>query len=172
MARKAAAKEVQTNESSLGDVVILYMKSSSHPYSLVNPRIVSVGEMKFVEGTQVTGRPGHRMEQKRTMVPFDNVASIIAFETEDDLWSEPQAKIVRPIEAGPVSPPLTSHEGPAERHRGGNPAGGGGASRRRRPRGGGRHPYGHGGGGGNFRQETDAQLQERYNARMEREFGR
>jgi hypothetical protein len=171
MARKAAAKEVETNESSLGNVVILYMKSSSHPYSLVNPRIVSVGEMKFVEGTQVTGRPGHRMEQKRTMVPFDNVASIIAFETEDDLWSEPQAKVVRTADpAVPNSPPLTSHEGPGERHRGGGYRGAG-DPRRRRPRGGGRGPN-NGGERNSSRHESDAQLQERYNARMEREFGR
>ena len=51
------------------------------------------------------------MEGKITLVPLENVASIIEFETEEDLWSEPQPKnLPLPIDESRQSAVLTSHE--------------------------------------------------------------
>lgn len=108
MAKKAAANK--KTETSIGEVVMVYTKSSSHWYALVEPKVSEIEGIKFIEGIQVTGKQGHRMERKKTLVPFENVASIIQFETEEDLWSEPQAKLIRQAEEGPQSPLLTSHE--------------------------------------------------------------
>lgn len=112
MAKKSATvKKSETKSAAkIGEVVMVYTKSSSHWYALVEPKVSDIEGIKFIEGIQVTGKQGHRMERKRTMVPFENVASIIQFETEEDLWSEPQAKLIRPTEEAPQSALLTSHE--------------------------------------------------------------
>ena len=74
----------------LGTVIMLYTKQSTHWFGIIEPEIVSISDTKFVRGKQVTGKEGHRMEGKMTLVPLENVASIIEFESEEDLWNEPQ----------------------------------------------------------------------------------
>ena len=73
-------------------LVALYTKSSSHCYALVQAEIVEIEGIKFLRGTQVTGKVGHRMEGKRTLIPFEHIGSIVEFASEDDLWSEPQPR--------------------------------------------------------------------------------
>jgi hypothetical protein len=95
----------------LGKAVQIYLKSSSHSISLADPKVVALGAASFVEGTQVTGKVGHRLEGKRTLVACDNIASMVEFASEDDIWSEPQSKLLRHtrVEEDP-SPVLTLHE--------------------------------------------------------------
>jgi hypothetical protein len=98
-------------EVSLGKAVQMYVKSSSHPIALSEPTMVRLGGLAFIEGTQVTGKVGHRLEGKKTLVACDNIASLIEFASEDDIWSEPQSKLLRntrPEEE--ASPVLTMHE--------------------------------------------------------------
>lgn len=123
MAKKAAAPK--KSSPTLGEVVMVYTKSSSHWYALIEPQITEIEETKFITGIQVTGKQGHRMERKRTLIPLDHVASIIEFQSEDDLWSEPQAKLIRPPEDElSQSALLTSHEQPKPTQGGGHQGGG------------------------------------------------
>ena len=100
-----------TPELNLGKAVQLYLKSSSHAVSLSDPKLVKVGDLTFIEGTQVTGKVGHRFEGKRTLVACDNISSLIEFASEDDIWSEPQSKLLRHARnEEDSSPVLTLHE--------------------------------------------------------------
>lgn len=103
----------------LGTVIMLYTKQSTHWFGITEPEIVSISDTKFVRGKQVTGKEGHRMEGKMTLVPLENVASIIEFESEEDLWNEPQPKnLPLPIDESRQSAVLTSHEqlAPIKKH--------------------------------------------------------
>ena len=108
--KPASKKSESKSESKLGEAVIVYTKSSSHWSALIEPKITEIEGLKFIDGIQVTGKTGHRMERKRTLIPFDHVASIIEFASEDDLWSEPQAKHIRAPEEESQTVLLTSHE--------------------------------------------------------------
>lgn len=114
--KSSAKKSVEPTASASSDVTLgkavqIYVKSSSHAISLVDPKLVKVGELSFIEGTQVTGKVGHRFEGKRTLVACDNVASLIEFASEDDIWSEPQSKLLRHTRNDEdTSPVLTLHE--------------------------------------------------------------
>lgn len=160
MAVKATtAKKITKTPVTLGNVVMIYTKSSSHGLALVEPKIVSIEGIQFVEGKQVTGRTGHRMEGKRTLVPFEHIASLVEFGAEEELWSESQPKHLRiPVDEKP-SAPLTSHEQPDPESRGG------GSSRHRNDRRRGR-------GGPPSNKGPDARFQERYDARLDRNFNR
>lgn len=110
MAAKTAATKKKADYT-LAEVVMVYMKASSHWYALVGPEIITVDGVKFIAGKQVTGKEGHRMEGRRTLVPFEHVASIIEFAAEDELWAEPQPKhLPAPVDTAQQSVPLTSHE--------------------------------------------------------------
>jgi hypothetical protein len=109
----AAAKKTiaaKKKKPALGEVVIVYSKSSSHWCGLSQPEIVAIEGIKFIQGTQITGKTGHRMEGKRTLIPLDHVASLVEFASEDDLWSEPQPKHMPAPEEARQSVVLTSHE--------------------------------------------------------------
>ena len=140
-----------------GEAVMVYTKSSSHYCALLQPKVVTIEGLKFIQGTQVTGKIGHRMEGKTTLIPFEHVASIIQFASEDALWSEPQAKLIRPVEDAEPSTILTSHE---------NPGNGNGHPQRNR-----HHNNRHGGGHRNNRpmRGHDARLQHRYDSRRDQE---
>jgi hypothetical protein len=107
MAKKSTAPTKKG--PAFAEVVMVYTKGSSHWYALVHPEIVTIEGLKFLAGAQVTGKDRHRMEGKRTLVPFEHVASIVEFQTEEDLWSEPQPRHI-PAPPVPQSPLLTSHE--------------------------------------------------------------
>ena len=116
-------------KATLGEVIMVYVKSSSHWYALVQPEIVSIEDISFIRGKQVTGKEGHRMEGRRTLIPLEHVSALVEFASEDDLWSEPQSKYIRPPEEERQGPVLTSHE----QLQGPQPGqGGGGRNRRRR----------------------------------------
>ena len=122
MVKKAAAKE--TPAATLGAVVMIYTKSSSHWTALLSPSIIEIEGYRFIEGTQVTGKVGHKMEGKRTLIPLEHVASITEFAAEEDLWSEPQPRHIRATEETAETALLTSHEQPhhkqpSRHHRGG-----------------------------------------------------
>ena len=107
------AKKIPTVKKlkpSLGVAVMVFSKSSSHSCALVNPEFVTIEGVKFIQGLQSTGKEGHRMEKKRTLIPFDHVASLVEFASEDDLWSEPQPRHLRLAEEQAPPAPLTSHE--------------------------------------------------------------
>ncbi len=107
----SGAAVVKSPSKGFGNVVMVYSKSSSHACALLNPEISTIEGLKFLSGTQCTGKEGHRMEKKRTHIPLDHVASIVEFLTEEDLWSEPQPRHLRIAEELPASNiPLTSHE--------------------------------------------------------------
>ena len=119
--KKAATKKTsstKSTEATLGGALLVLTKSSSHPIGLVDPKIVTIEEIKFIEGTQSTGKVGHRLEGKRTLIPCEHIASLVEFASEEDLWSEPQSKMIRPLEQlqdrGPV---LTLHEQGGHDHR-------------------------------------------------------
>lgn len=102
---------VVTPDFTLGRAVQIYVKSSSHAVSLTEPKLVKLGNLMFIEGTQVTGKVGHRFEGKRTLVACDNISSLIEFASEDDIWSEPQSKLLRNTRnEEDNSPVLTLHE--------------------------------------------------------------
>jgi hypothetical protein len=132
--KKSEEKTVIPPSAKLAEVVMVYMKASSHWYALVGPEIVTVEGVKFIAGKQVTGKEGHRMEGRRTLIPFEHVASLIEFAAEDELWSEPQPKhLPPPQDLSQQSVPLTSHEQPNNHNR--PPQGGqGGHHRGRRHR--------------------------------------
>ena len=134
MVKKATPTPKETPGTSLGEVAMVYTRSSSHWYGLQKPMIVEIEGTRFLEGTQVTGKVGHRMEGKRTLIPLEHVASIVEFATEEDLWSEPQPRHIRPPEEGVENTLLTSHEQPAHPHDRGPR--GGPHGRHRHPRGG------------------------------------
>lgn len=145
--KKVAAKKKP--EITLGKAVLVQTKSSSHSIGLGDPKIVVIEDMKFLEGTQVTGKIGHRLEGKRTLIPCDHVASLVEFPSEEDIWSEPQSKMIRPLEIEDRGPVLTLHEqggheqggqGHRHRHSGGGPNHHGRHHRRNRNRGGNRGP--------------------------------
>ncbi len=139
MATKKAApkKKSETKaEITLGRAILVQTKTSSHSIGLGEPKIVVIEEIKFLEGTQVTGKDGHRLEGKRTLIPCDHVASIVEFPSEEDLWSEPQSKMIRPLEIEDRGPVLTLHEQGGHEHRHGHPGGHSGGHS------GGRHHHG------------------------------
>jgi hypothetical protein len=110
---KAATKQAQPTEPAvnLGRAVQIYLKTSTHPTSLTEPKITKLGELTFIEGTQVTGKIGHRLEGKKTLIACDHIASIIEFASEDDIWSEPQSKLLRhALNEEDKTPVLTLHE--------------------------------------------------------------
>ena len=111
-AKKSTVKKVTEKKTkpTLGEVVMVYTKTSSHWYALTQAAIVEIEDIKFVCGTQVTGKTGHRMEGKKTLIPLEHVGSIVEFASEDELWSEPQQRFVRPVEETRQSVLLTSHE--------------------------------------------------------------
>jgi hypothetical protein len=151
-----AVKKTQKKqpEATLGQVVMVYTKGSSHWWALVEPKVVEIEQTKFIEGTQVTGKEGHRMERKRTLIPFDHVASIIEFAAEEDLWSAPQRQPKNvPTFEEPKNPLLTSHEQPGanpEKHKHGNRRG---RNRHRQKKG-----------------SSDARYQEQYDTMRNRNF--
>jgi|GEM_PF-5627251 len=114
-------------EITLGKAILVQTKGSSHSVGLGDPKIVVIEEIKFLEGTQVTGKVGHRLEGKRTLIPCDYIASVVEFASEEDLWSEPQSKMIRPHEMEDRGPVLTLHEQGNHEHRhgrqGGHPGG-------------------------------------------------
>ena len=112
--------------------MVVYNKSSSHWVALVNPEVVEIEGIKFIQGKQVTGKEGHRMEGRRTLIPLEHVASMVEFATEDDLWSEPQPKHIRPPDEMRQSAMLTSHEQLAQQQQKQQNQGGGGGNKRRR----------------------------------------
>lgn len=114
MVKKAALKEA--TGTSLGEVVMVYTRSSSHWYGFLKPVIIEIAGVRFLQGTQVTGKEGHKMEGKRTLIPLEHVASIIEFAAEEDLWSEPQPRHIRAPEEDQDNTLLTSHEQPHPRH--------------------------------------------------------
>ncbi len=123
--------------------------------------------MTFIEGTQVTGNPTHRFERKRTLMPFENVGTIVEFQTEEDVFSRPQPRNLPPLEDD-KSPVLTHHEQggkdyPPRGGGGGHRRGGGSGGPRRRGGGGGRH-----GGSGN----PDARFQQQYESPSDKNFNR
>lgn len=110
-AAKVAKAAPEEGEVKLGSVIMLYTKSSSHWYGMTEPEIVTIADTKFVRGKQITGKEGHRMEGKVTLVPLDHVASIIEFALEEDLWNESQPRnLPFPIDESRQSAVLTSHE--------------------------------------------------------------
>ena len=123
MATKKVASKKKNMEITLGKAVLVQTKSSSHSIGLGDPKIVVIEEMKFLEGTQVTGKVGHRLEGKRTLIPCDHIASIVEFPSEEDLWSEPQSKMIRPHEMEDRGPVLTLHEQGGHGHPGGHQGG-------------------------------------------------
>lgn len=164
MVKKTATKKEPKNTEmmpppSLGEAVIVHTKSSTHWMALVQPKVVTIEEIKFLEGVQVTGKIGHKMERKRTLVPLDHVASIVQFASEDELWSEPQPRNIRPLEEDKaVSPPLTSHEqNNQERHPPNN-------------RNNNRHQRNNRNGG--TRKGNDTRGQETYDSRRDKDFNR
>ena len=108
MAKKVST--VKKAKPTLGAAVMVFSKSSTHACALVGPEFVTIEGLKFIQGIQSTGKEGHRMEKKRTLIPFDHVASIVEFATEEDLWSEPQPRHLRLAEEQAPTAPLTSHE--------------------------------------------------------------
>jgi hypothetical protein len=120
VAAKSAEQDNAVNQSditlgksdvTLGKAVQIYLKSASHAISLADPKVVRLGAISFIEGTQVTGKVGHRLEGKRTLVACDNIASLVEFASEDDIWSEPQSKLLRHARnEEDASPVLTLHE--------------------------------------------------------------
>jgi hypothetical protein len=160
MAKAPAPKKKTT--PSLSEAVIVYLKSSSHWYALVKPEIIIFEGITFVAGKQVTGKTGHRMEGKRTLIPFEHVASMIEFASEEELWSEPQPKhLPAPPDPSIQSVPLTSHEqtaeyqGPHRPRHGGGPRHRGGRPQRHR-------------GGPNTMGGNDAHFQDRYDRNFNR----
>jgi len=100
-----------TQEATLGSIVMIYTKSSSHWYGMINPEIITIADTKFIRGKQITGKDCHKMEGKITLVPLEHVASIIEFELEEDLWNESQPKnLPLPVDESRKSAVLTSHE--------------------------------------------------------------
>lgn len=165
--KKTTTKSAEAKAAvpSLGAVVMLYTKSSSHGIALLAPKIIAIEGQKFLEGTQVTGKAGHRMERKRTLVPFDHVASLVEFSAEEDLWSEPQPKHLRlPDETKPPVA-LTSHEQPNSNAR--PPHRSNHRDRHGRHRGRSGQPQSQG-----QPNDNDARLQARYDARRDRDFER
>lgn len=121
VAKKSAVKKlvvsadveevVSMPQPALGKALLIYTKSSSHSVGLVDPKVITLGDRTFVEGTQTTGKPGHRLEGKKTFIALDNVASFIEFASEEDIWSEPQSKMIRAIvDSEDNNPVLTLHE--------------------------------------------------------------
>ena len=135
VAKKAASKKVvsadvaevaKAPQPSLAKALLIYTKSSSHAVGLVDPKVVTFGDRSFIEGTQSTGKPGHRLEGKKTFIALDNIASFIEFASEEDIWSEPQSKMIRSLVDAEENnaPVLTMHEqgqsaGPRHPHQGG-----------------------------------------------------
>lgn len=85
-------------------------KSSPHWCGLVQPEIVTIEGISFVQGKQATGKEGHRMEGKRTLIPLEHVAALVEFASEEEFWIEPQPKHIRPPDEARQNPVLTSHE--------------------------------------------------------------
>ena len=107
---KATRTTKKAATPSFSEAVMLYTKSSTHCFFFFFSEIVTISDVMFLKGRQVTGKEGHRMEGRVTYIPFDNVASIVEFDSEDDLWSEPQPRnLPLPIEES-QSAMLTSHE--------------------------------------------------------------
>ncbi|MFO0416730.1 MAG: hypothetical protein ACK5Y6_05520 [Pseudomonadota bacterium] len=106
----------------LDRAIQITLKSSTYPVALTEPKLVKLGELTFIEGTQVTGKVGHRLEGKRTLIATDNIATLICYASEDDIWSEPQSKLIRhAINEEDKNPVLTLHEqGQANPQRHGN----------------------------------------------------
>ena len=150
--KKASKKKAETT---LGDVVMVYTKGSTHWWALVEPKIVELEGMSFVEGSQVTGKKGHRMEGKRTLIPFDHVASIVAFASEEEIWSAPQPKNL-PVFEEQKPTVLTHHEQTKKEPRDGDRGA-------RRPRNNSRRRQNKG---------TDARFQEQYDSNRDRNFNR
>jgi hypothetical protein len=151
-------------KATLGDVVMVYTKGSSHWCALVQPQVVDIEGVKFLRGKQVTGKEGHRMEGKRTLIPFELVASIVEFLSEDDLWSAPQPKHL-PDADGPKVPLLTSHEQ-------GHPEGGHQGNNRNRHRRGRNNNHSHNNNRDNNKRGNDAQFQEQYDSKFGRGYNR
>lgn len=94
-AKKDSTATPAVSTPTLGKIVLVHTKSSSYWFALLEPKIVSIEEMRFLEGIQVTGKETHRMEKKRTLIPFDHVASIVEFENEENLWKQSAGKQVQ-----------------------------------------------------------------------------
>lgn len=118
MTKKVAT--AKKSSASLASVVMVYTKSSNHGCALIEAELVTIEGLTFIRGTQVTGKEWHRMERKRTLIPFEHVASIVEFEFEDDLWREPQPKHIRLPEEENQYTPLTSHAQPEAQGQTGN----------------------------------------------------
>ncbi len=114
MAKKTETSKKAKSTVTLGEALMVFTKSSSHWLALLQPEIVSIEDIKFLQGIQVTGKEGHRMERKRTLVPFDLVTMLIEFPSEDELWSEPQPRHIRPPDETNQNVTLTSHEQPQQ----------------------------------------------------------
>lgn len=165
-ADESVADEPQTSpEVSLGKAVMVYPRGSQHWVALSSPAIVQIQGVTFLQGTQITGNPSHRFEQKRTMIPFETVGTIIEFLEEEDIWSKPQPKVPGAAVEDIKSPPLTSHEreGADFRHGGGRPRNQGMNHRRNRHR---RK------GDGSSDSGSDARFQQQYDSVKDRNFNR
>ncbi|MBX7143865.1 MAG: hypothetical protein K1X79_05390 [Oligoflexia bacterium] len=132
MSKKVSA--VKKAPITLASVVMVFTKSSHHGLALIEAELVTIEGLTFLRGIQVTGKEWHRMERKRTLIPFDHVASIVEFEYEDDLWREPQPKHIRLPDEENQYTPLTSHTQPDAQgqgaHIGGRNSGGDGSFHR------------------------------------------
>lgn len=155
MVKKKTSTQKKEAAPTLGEAVVIFTKSSSHWQAIIQPEIITIDEIRFIKGTQVTGKPGHRFEGKKTLIPMDHVASIIQFASEEEIWAEPQVKLIRQqTEEGQTNPTLTSHESPDERP-------GGNRHRRHRDR---KHR--------GPQKNNDARLQDRYDSRRDSGFNR
>lgn len=152
----------QAPEVTLGKAVMVYPRGSQNWVALSAPSIVQIQSVTFLQGTQITGNPSHRFEQKRTMIPFETVGTIIEFLEEEDIWSRPQPKIAGAVTEEVKSPPLTSHEREAGEFRGGGPRNQGMNNRRNR----------HRRKGGNGDSGSDARFQQQYDSVKDRNFNR
>jgi hypothetical protein len=110
VAKKKTTAVLAEEPVTLGKAVIVYPRGSQHWIALSAPSILEVHGARFIQGIQITGNPGHRFEQKKTLVPMENVGTIVQFEEEEDIWSKPQPKHIAPVGDEPQSTPLTSHE--------------------------------------------------------------
>ncbi len=118
MAKKSAPAKPKKEAATLAPVVMIYTKSSNHGYALIEAELIAIEGITCVRGIQVTGKEWHRMERKRTLVPFEHVASIVEFQFEEDLWKEPQPKHIRLPDEERQYTPLTSHTQPDQKPQG------------------------------------------------------
>jgi hypothetical protein len=158
--KTSAAKETKQEEVTLGKAVIVYPRGSQHWVALSAPELIEIQGIKFLQGIQITGNPGHRFEQKKTLMPFELVGTIVQFQEEEDIWSKAQPRNIAPTTEEVKSATLTSHERGSPDFKAGGHQGGNRRNRNRRK------------GGGRPDSASDARFQQQYDSNKDRNFNR